>query len=49
MKSIRMASLAVRRSRGTYFPTLLEHFSSDLKVVTNEKGEAVGEVVTIIC
>ncbi len=30
MKSIRMASLAVRRSHGTYFPTLLEHFSSDL-------------------
>jgi hypothetical protein len=30
MKSIIMASLAVRRSRGTYFPTLLEHLSSDL-------------------
>jgi hypothetical protein len=26
-----------------------ENFQGDLKVVTNEKGEAVREVVTIIC
>jgi hypothetical protein len=25
------------------------NFQRELKVVTNEKGEAVGEVVTIIC
>jgi hypothetical protein len=24
-------------------------YKDDLKVVTNEKGEAVGEVLTIIC
>ncbi len=28
---------------------LLRTIWLDLKVVTNEKGEAVGEVVTIIC
>jgi hypothetical protein len=27
----------------------ISFFNEDLKVVTNEKGEAVGEVVTIIC
>ncbi len=29
--------------------TALEWFKNYLKVVTNEKGEAVGEVLTIIC
>jgi hypothetical protein len=28
---------------------LLFYLTDSLKVVTNEKGEAVGEVVTIIC
>ncbi len=28
---------------------LLQVFFMNLKVVTNEKGEAVGEVLTIIC
>jgi hypothetical protein len=31
------------------FPPNATLFSQRLKVVTNEKGEAVGEVVTILC
>ncbi len=33
---------------GLMFDSLSKRFSI-LKVVTNEKGEAVGEVLTIIC
>jgi hypothetical protein len=33
----------------TCTPVYKEHFWHPLKVVTNEKGEALGEVLTIIC
>jgi hypothetical protein len=32
----------------TEVPTFVRKLNDDLKVVTNEKGEAVGEVVTMI-
>ena len=39
----------VHRERGKKFADMQCIRADTLKVVTNEKGEAVGEVLTIIC
>jgi hypothetical protein len=48
--SVPRLTLVENHVKKTSGPIFLETFTPhSLKVVTNEKGEAVGEVLTIIC